>query len=325
MYKSIIMKRINLFLLIATALIAIMSCENYVSDNDARPSGGNGTQDEGSEMPYEGIVVTLPEWTETKSYSRGDLTVPEMNPGEKVAVVNREGDVMCFTVVESKNNKAYLQNPDIEIVDGAEYRIQYPYPEGWDQKHMLVLGFGDYTGPPTLDWMVSKWKKYKKNKEFNFNLKRVNGVLIFDMVAPFDCVVEEVRLSSDKADFCVKGAFDCSGDDIVPDRTTWISQFPFPYRDNQWTKGEIYTLILTVWPHDYSGKEYALDVYTTDDRGFTTQISIPEIKEGKIKEYEIDDWTILTPPVYKKDAIEEERDGDVVQCVREHQGEGFRF
>ena len=319
------MRHINLFLLIVACVIGTMSCENPVSENGASPSGGNGNQNDGSEVPYEGIVVTLPEWTETKSYSRGDLTDAQMNPGEKVAVVNREGDVMCFTVIESKNNKAYLQNPDIELVEGAEYRIQYPYPEGWDQKHMLVLGFGDYTGPPTLDWMVSKWKKYKKDNEFNFNLKRVNGVLIFDMVAPFDCIVEEVRISSDEADFCVKGAFDCSGDDLIADRTTWVSQFPFPYRDQQWIEGETYTLILTVWPYDYSGKEYALDIYTADDRGLTTQITIPKIKEGKIKEYDIEDWTILAPPVYKKDAIEEGREGDMVQYVMEHQGEGFRF
>ena len=270
------------------------------------------------------IKVTLPDWSVTKAYSRDDLTTPEMSNGEKVAVVDEAGKIMCFKVVESDKNSAYLDNPDVELTVGAKYRIQYPYPEVTNtEAFWMSLGFGAYEDTPTLDWMVSDWKKLKKDEEFHFNLKRINSVLIFDVIAPFDCEVEEIRLSSEKVSFCIKGAFNCSEDDLRPDVTTWTSQFKFPQSGMTWVKGEKYTLLLTVWPYDYSQDKYTLDIYTTDDRGASAPVVLPNLKEGKIKEYEIKKFEILTPPVYKKDAVVEERAGDEILHTWEHPGEQY--
>ena len=260
------------------------------------------------------IKVTLPDWSVTRAYSRDDLTTPEMSQGEKVAVVNEEGEILCFNVVESENNSAYLDNPDVTLIDGAKYRIQYPYPEVWNtEPFWMALGFGAYESTPTLDWMVSGWKEFNKDEEFHFNLKRINSVLIFDVIAPFDCVVEEIRLASETAIFCIKGAFDCREDELKPDITTWTTQYKFPQREMTWVQGEKYTLMLTVWPYDYSQDKYSLDIYTVDDRGASASVVIPELNEGCVKEYEISEFEILAPPVYKKDVVEQERAGyDIV-------------
>lgn len=283
---------------------------------------------DGTEIPENEVTskikVTLPDWSVTKAYSRDELTTPEMSPGEKVAVINEEGKILCFSVVESEGNSAYLENPDVELIEGAKYRIQYPYPEVWNNEPFwMSLGFGAYEATPTLDWMVSSWKKLKKDEEFHFNLKRINSVLIFDVIAPFDCVVEEIRLASEKASFCIKGAFNCSDDDLKPDATTWTSQFQFPQSGMTWVQGEKYTLILTVWPYEYSQDNYTLDIYTVDDRGASASVVIPDLKEGMIKEYEISDFEILPPPVYKKGGIEEVRSGYEVTDSYEFPGEGY--
>ena len=70
----------------------------------------------------------------------------------------------------------------------------------------------------------------------SFNLQRVNSVMLFDIVAPFDGVVEELRISSETADFCLKGAFDYSAEGLLPDRTTYTSQYQFPHRNLEWVK-----------------------------------------------------------------------------------------
>ncbi len=270
------------------------------------------------------IKITLPDWSITKAYSRDDLTTPELSPGEKVAVINEDGKVLCFQVVESGGNSAYLENPDITLTEGAKYRIQYPYPEvSNNEPFWMALGFGAYEDTPTLDWMVSGWKEFIKDEEFHFPLKRINSVLMFDVIAPFDCVIEEIRLASEKASFCIKGAFDCSEDDLKPDATTWTSQFKFPQSGMTWVKGEKYTLMLTVWPYDYSQDKYSFDIYTEDDRGASAPVLIPDLKEGTIKEYEIREFEILAPPVYKKDAIEEERSGDDIIQSGKHPGEVY--
>ena len=79
--------------------------------------------------------------------------------------------------------------------------------------------------------------------------------------------------------------------------------------------------MLTVWPYDYSQDTYSLDIYTVDDRGASASVVIPDLKAGKIKEYEICDFEILPPPVYKKEAIEQERKGDDILHTWEHPGE----
>lgn len=303
--------KINVLFL--TSLIMVIGCE-VLPDVDS------------TEIPEEVVTskikITLPDWSLTKAYSRDDLTTPELSPGEKVAVINEDGKILCFHVVESGNNSAYLENPDITLTADAKYRIQYPYPEASNNEPFwMVLGFGAYEDTPTLDWMVSGWKKLKKDEEFHFNLKRINSVLMFDVIAPFDCVVEEIRLASEKASFCIKGAFDCSEDDLKPYSTTWTSQFLFPQSGMTWVKGEKYTLMLTVWPYDYSQDKYSLDIYTEDDRGASAPVVIPNLKEGKIREYEIREFEILAPPVYKKDVIEVERVGDDIINIYEHPGE----
>lgn len=268
------------------------------------------------------IKITLPDWSFTKAYNRDELTTPELSPGEKVAVINEEGKILCFHVVESGNNSAYLENPDVALIEGAKYRIQYPYPEVWNNEPFwMALGFGAYGDTPTLDWMVSGWKKLKKDEEFHFHLKRINSVLMFDVIAPFDCVVEEIRLASEKASFCIKGAFDCSENDLNPVATTWESQYSFPQTGMTWVKGEKYTLMLTVWPYDYSQDKYTLDIYTEDDRGASASVVIPKLKEGEVREYEVPDFEILPPPVYKKGGISEVRSGYEVVDSYEYPGE----
>lgn len=312
------MKRIALFFMIP--ILVITGCE-VLSDGGAQQEQIGPEVDKPGEISSK-IKVTLPDWNITKAYSRDDLTTPEMSPGEKVAVIDEAGKILCFNVVESDKKSAYLDNPDVELAVGAKYRIQYPYPEVTNtEAFWMSLGFGAYEDTPTLDWMVSDWKKLKKDEEFHFNLKRVNSVLIFDVIAPFDCEVEEIRLASETAIFCIKGAFNCSEDDLRPDATTWTSQFPFPQCGMTWVKGEKYTLMLTVWPYDYSQDTYSLDIYTVDDRGASASVVIPDLKAGKIKEYEICDFEILPPPVYKKEAIEQERKGDDILHTWEHPGE----
>ena len=67
----------------------------------------------------------------------------------------------------------------------------------------MGLGFGGYADTPSLDWFVSKWHKCTKEGKLHFNLKRINSVLIFDIVAPFSGQIEEIRLSSEKVMFCL--------------------------------------------------------------------------------------------------------------------------
>ena len=84
----------------------------------------------------------------------------------------------------------------MQLQFNSPYHIQYPYLEVTNGIFDMSLGFGLYEDTPTLDWMVSKWKKTKHDESFNFNLKYLNSALIVEVVSPFDCVVDEVRLSS---------------------------------------------------------------------------------------------------------------------------------
>lgn len=312
----------NLFTLVSSALVSafmLSGCDNIqlvqsegdslVNNEDLPLSDDDVISEEILAYDGDGIVVSLPEWEMTKAYSRTDLTTPQMSPGEEVGVMDDKGKLWCFIVKESDNHTAILENPEVELQEGGEYRILYPHPVVREQYFIMPLGFGSYESTPTLDWMVSKWKKFKKNEVFHFNLKRVNSVLIFDVIAPFDCRIDEIRLSTDDAVFCIKGAFDCTEDDLFPERTTWTSEFLFPLEGMDWVKGEKYTLILTLWPFDYSSSECTLDIYTMDGRGASAPVSIPDIKAGKIKEYEITEFSILDYPVVKKE-----------ECMKEYEG-----
>lgn len=319
-----------------------------------------GLSENDNPVEVDGIVITLPAWSETRAYSRYDLTTPELAIGEKVAVVDEEGSVYEFCVVgkvegeiaddednieseggedaengtetpenpenkdskdkedkEDKDNKSnmdksfVIENPNVELVVGKSYRVQYPYPEVTNfESFWMGLGFGGYASTPSLDWFVSKWHKCTKEGKLHFNLKRINSVLIFDIVAPFSGQIEEIRLSAEKVMFCIKGAFDSSQDDLPPIATTWTSQYKFPHNDMTWVQGEHYSLVLTVFPYDYSTEEYTLDIYTADNGvAATTPISIPKLEEGKIVEYQLSEFEILPAPVYEKDAMLEERNG----------------
>ena len=273
------------------------------------------------------VAIVLDEWeTLSRAYSRQDLTTPDMEPGEKVAVIDEQGKVHCFNVVERKNNKAILENPNVKLSFNSPYRIQYPYPEVTNNgDFIMALGFGFYEDTPTLDWMISKWNKIKKDSSFNFHLKHINSALIVNISSPFDCTVDEIRISAkNTCIFCIKGAFDCSNDDIKPHITTWTNQYLFPETNMEWKAGENYTLILTLWPNNYSADEYTLDIYTTDKRFATTPIDIPDLKEGQIKEYTFDDFEIFPATVLKKDVTEQERNKDLVTNTVIHNGETYR-
>ena len=326
-------------------LLGMVGCETNHATNS-----GNVTEqpkDESvSPLDVDGFVITLPAWEQTRAYSRLDLTTPDLAIGEKVAVVDESGTIHEFFVKEKigedgtavdganddkdgkKNNgnvnKSFvIESPNVELVVGESYRVQYPFPEVGDGRG-LSLGFGGYEDTPTLDWFVSKWHKYTKEGKLHFNLKRINSVLIFDVVAPFSGQVEEIRLGSEKAIFCIKGVFDVFQDDLKPIATTWTNQYKFPHKDMTWVEGETYTLMLTVWPYDYSAEEYTLDIYTVDNGvAATTKISIPKLKEGKIEECRLSKFEILPAPVYEKDAIEEAREGDKVCATWNHNGEFY--
>jgi hypothetical protein len=305
--------KVFVHLVLAFLLFAVVSsCE----EKHDFPNTGDDVIDVIDEINQSQIEVLLEDWAlSQKSYSRGDLTTPEMSVGEKVAVIDSAGVVYCFVVVESENNKAILEHPEVQLQFNSPYRIQYPYPEVTNGIFDMSLGFGSYECTPTLDWMVSKWKKTKHDESFNFNLKHLNSALIVEIVSPFDCVVDEVRLSSkDSCIFCIKGAFDCSEDEIRPRATTWTNEFPFPDKGVEWVKGETYTLIITLWPYGYGYSDYSLDLYTTDMRGASAKIEIPDLKAGDLVEYYFaeEDFEILPEPVTKKEETQQEREWDAV-------------
>ena len=305
----------------------------------------------------DGITISMSGWNKTRAYSRYDLTTPDLSVGEAVCVMDENGCMHTFYVVDedlnvddSNHNDAnqddnndnktddgtndkeeptlvdgmdgetieesdygsekrfVLKNPDVELTDGMHYRVVYP-PHGDDGQFMLALGFGSYEGTPSLDWMVSGWQAFDSSKPFHFDLKRINSALAFDVVAPFDAQVKEMRVVCEQeAMFCIKGAFDSRPEEIYPERTAWTSQYKFPHKDMTWVQGEHYSLVLTAWPYDYSTQEYTLYIYTSDDRCATTPISIPNLLAGDVAEYQISDFEIFPTPVYK-DVIEEERKG----------------
>lgn len=337
------MKR-SLFLVGVLSLLMV-GCNN---DSDL---GGNVL------LGADGITISMSGWNKTRAYSRYDLTTPDLSVGEAVCVMDENGCMNTFYVVDedlnvddSNHNDAnqddnndnktddgtndkkeptlvdgmdgetieesdygsekrfVLKNPDVELIDGMHYRVVYP-PYGDDGQFMLMLGFGSYEETPSLDWMVSGWQAFDSSKPFHFDLKRINSALAFDVVAPFDAQVKEMRVVCEQeAMFCIKGAFDSRPEEIYPERTTWTSQYRFPHKDMTWVQGEHYSLVLTAWPYDYSTQEYTLYIYTSDDRCATIPISIPNLLAGEVAEYQISDFEIFPTPVYK-DAIEEERNG----------------
>lgn len=318
-YKArITMKVLNSVFNSILLLFLLTGCEGAKTD-EVNNNTNNDVNNDDNKVE---ITISSEDWV-TRSYSRDDLTEFEFKEGEYVAIVDDNGVNYKYQVGETIDSKTHLYNPDVDLIDGAKYRVQYPYPEGTDSgDFILSLGFGCYEGTPTLDWMVSGWKTYNNGK-IHFNVKRLNSVAIFDIVAPFDCVVEQMRLSADDCAFCIKGAFNCAKEQIEPKITTWTSQYKFPHANMEWKMGEKYTYILTLWPQNYNKVDCTLDVYTTDKQGASATIDLKNMGEGEISEYTVDNFEILPSPVIKKDAKEVEKEGDKIVNVIEHEGEYY--
>ena len=332
------MRMKRLFFLVGVLSLFMVGCGN-------NPDLGGNTGDNVI-LGSDGITISFPGWEQTRAYSLYDLTTPDLNVGEEMFVLDEEGGQHVFSVVEelvvddadnapsdaedSEGGKYgeekvfVLKNPNAELIDGKRYRVQYPAPGGRESEFIIFLAFGGYDSSTSLDWMVSGWQEFDSNKPCHFDLKRVNCAFVFDVVAPFDAHIEEMRLvCEDSAMFCVKGAFDGRPDELRPDRTTWANQLEFQYGDVDWVQGEHYSFVITLWPYDYGTEEYSLDIYTADGRGATIPISIPNLSAGEIVEYHIgeSDFEILPTMVYK-DYIWEEHTGDEVTGSWAGSGEG---
>lgn len=306
------MKHFTLFQLLVIALLMISSCATGNLEDTSTEKEDN--------TPLNAIIVDMPEWTLTKANDL-DVLKPELKVGDKVAVLNEDGVIYPYTIVEYGKHAAVLENPDVELVEGVKYRVQYPMPDGRESPFMLFLYFGDYD-TESVSWLISDWKKFKKDETLHLKFNQPNSVLVFNLIAPFDCVVDEVRLHTDnQCVFCIKGAFDSREDKIFPERSTWVTSLGFSQRGMTWEEGKRYKIYLTVWPENFSTENYSLDVYTEDDRGASASVSLPDIKAGMVMELDVDKFDIQHPPVTKKDVCEQGRYLDEVIYEQWHPGE----
>lgn len=310
------MKGFAVFQLLLIALLMISGCTIESVEDTSLPV----VTDKVENNNLNAIIVDMPEWTFTKANDL-DVLHPELVVGDTVAVLNEEGIIYPYTIVECGKHAVVLENPDVELVEGLKYRVQYPMPEGRESPFMFFLYFGDYD-MESVSWMISDWKKNKKDETLHFKFNLPNSVLVFNLTAPFDCVVDEVRLHTDnQCVFCLKGAFDGRKDKIFPERSTWVTSLGFSQRGMVWEKGKCYKIYLTVWPEKFSKENYSLDIYTEDDRGASAAVSLPDIKAGTIMEFDVDEFDILPSPVTKKDVREQDRYLDEVVCEFWHPGE----
>lgn len=256
------------------------------------------------------MTITMKDW-ESRAYNRNDLTTANFSVGELVAVVGEDGVNNKFVIAECTDKRAILRSETASLKPGKKYRIQYPYPNVTNNGDFIIgLGFGSYEDTPTLDWMISKWVRYTLRDTMDIELERINSVAIFNVVAPFDAIVDELRLSSETCGFCVKGAFSCAQDTIKPESTTWTSEFNFPMTRMLWSEGKSYTFVITLWPHDYSKMNISLDAYTEDGRGATIPIVLPNLERGEIYEQDVPEFELLPEPVVRKEGIWREYRGD---------------
>ena len=82
---------------------------------------------------------------------------------------------------------------------------------------MFYLYFGVASGEAATEgggWLLSDWKKFQKDQVYHLKFNQPNGILLFDIIAPFDCEVDAIYLSSvsQKCVFCIKGAFNAVKD-----------------------------------------------------------------------------------------------------------------
>lgn len=309
------MKHITLFQLLAIALFMISSCATGNLEDTSTDKEDN--------TPLNAIIVDMPEWTLTKANNL-DVLKPELKVGDTVAVLSEEGVIYPYTIVEYGEHAAVLENPDVELVEGVKYRVQYPMPDGRESPFMFFLYFGDYD-TESVSWLISDWKKFKKDETLHLKFNQPNSVLVFNLIAPFDCVVDEIRLHTEnQCIFCIKGAFDSRKDKIFPERSTWVTSLGFSQRGMTWEKGKRYKIYLTVWPENFSRENYSLDIYTEDDRGASASVSLPDIKAGMVMELDVDDFDMQLSPVTKKDVCEQGRYLDEVIYEQWHPGELYR-
>jgi hypothetical protein len=166
------MKTLNYTFSSILLLFLLTSCEiDNTNNTDNTNNDDNKTE----------ITISSEDWI-TRSYSREDLTEFEFKEGEHVAIVDENGVNHKFQVGETIDSKTHLYNPDITLIDGAKYRVQYPHPGGWDNGDFIIsLGFGGYECTPTLDCMVSGWTTYKDKKiHFGKFLRFKKGLITKD-------------------------------------------------------------------------------------------------------------------------------------------------
>ena len=342
------MKR-SIFLVGVLSLL-VVGCSNNpdLGGNGGNNGGNNGGDNAGGNviLGADGITISLPGWEQTRAYSLYDLTTPDLNVGEEVFVLDEDGERYVFSVAEELvvddadnapndaedseggkygDEKVFvLKSSNTELIDGKRYRVQYPAPGGGESEFIIFLAFGGYDNTPSLDWMVSGWQEFDSDKPCHFDLKRINCALVFDVVAPFDAHIEEMRLvCEDSAMFCIKGAFDGRPDDLYPERTTWASQLLFPYKNETWKQGEHYSFIITLWPYEFGTKEYTFEIYTSDDRSAIVPISIPNMSGGQIVEYQIGESEFEVAPLSYKDVIVADREGYEITGSYVTDGNGF--
>lgn len=277
-------------------IFAIFICSGCMTDN---------AEDKNTDA----ILVDLPEWTYTKADSEIEALMPELVLGDKVAVLDENGIIIPYTVIECDKHTAVLENHEVELQEGQKYRVQYPLPLATDQPFMFYLYFGVASGEAATEgggWLLSDWKKYKKDQVYHLKFNQPNGILLFDIIAPFDCEVDAIYLSSvsQKCVFCIKGAFNAVKDKVVPERTAWHSGFDLPQRGMIWEKEKRYKLITTVWPYEFSTDSYILHIFTVDGKGASARISIPDLKAGEVKMFDITEFDILDSPVNINDVIQ---------------------
>ena len=299
------------------------SDNNNFSDNTPDEGDTNDSTDEESN----GSIFPLGVGGEDNAVDEdgnGESEEPETEEPETEEPETEEPKPDGFEISDYGENRLYvLKNPNVELVEGKRYRIQYPNPQIGEMDYVICLSFGDYDSQ-SLDWMVSSWQEFNSSKPCHFDLKRINCALVFDVVAPFDAHIEEMRLvCEDSAMFCIKGAFDGRPDDLYPERTTWASQLLFPYKNETWKQGEHYSFIITLWPYEFGTQEYTFEIYTSDDRSAIVPISIPNMLGGQIVEYQIGESEFEVAPLSYKDVIVADREGYEITGSYVTDGNGF--
>lgn len=91
-------------------IFAIFICSGCMTDN---------TEDKNTDA----ILVDLPEWTYTKADSEIEALMPELVLGDKVAVLDENGIIIPYTVIECDKHTAVLENPEVELQEGQKYRV----------------------------------------------------------------------------------------------------------------------------------------------------------------------------------------------------------